>query len=160
MAWNPTTNRAGAVVLDASTVVGIAAKEVAKEAKALAAVAQYTARGYLFFAPGVIISEALYALCQQEQRDLLTQAGYSRAILDLQTLMARVLPPPSGEASLILRADQIRGSYGCGRSADAIYIALAEELSQTYTTRLLTFDQGLPKQAAQNAPLVDVHLLT
>lgn len=74
--------------------------------------------------------------------------------------MQSVSPPPNGEASLILRADQIRGSYGCSRSADAPYIALAEELSRTYTTRLLTFDQGLPKQAAQNAPLVKVHLLT
>ena len=160
MAWNPVTIRAGAVVLDANAAVGIAAKEVAKEARTLAAIAQYTASGYLFFAPGAIVSEALYALCQQEQNNLLTRAEHGQAIHDLQTLLARVLPPPNGEASLILRADQIRAGYGCSRSADALYIALAEELSRTYTTRLLTFDQGVPKQATRHAPLVSVHLLT
>ena len=59
-----------------------------------------------------------------------------------------------------MRANQICEGYGYSRSADALSIALAEELSQTTTTRLLTFDQGLPKQVAQNAPLVNVHLLT
>ena len=38
-------------------------------------------------------------------------------------------------------------------------IALAEELSQTYTTRLLTFDRRLLNQAARHAPGVSVHLL-
>ena len=78
---------------------------------------------------------------------------------DFQVFMRSVSPPPGGEASLIPRADQIRSGYGCSRSADALYIASAEELSQTYTTRLLTFDQSVPKQAAQHAPLVRVHLL-
>lgn len=160
MAWNPTAIKSGAVVLDANTVIGIAAKEAAKEAKAVAALAHYTASGYLFFAPGVIISETLYALCQQEQNSLLTPAEHSQAVLDLQTLMARVLPPPNGDASLILRANQICAGYGCSRSADALYIALAEELSLTHMTRLLTFDQGVPNQAARNAPTVNVHLLT
>jgi len=81
-------------------------------------------------------------------------------VQSLHIRMTAILPPPSGEASLILRADQICGGYGYSRSADALYIALAEEISQTTTTRLLTFDQGLPKQAARNAPLVSVHLLT
>ena len=151
--------QAEAVVLDANTAVSIAAKEAATEAIALAAIAQYTTDGCLFYAPGVIVSEVLYALCQQEQNGVLTQAEYEQSVLDFQTLMASVLPPLNGEASLIVRAAEIRASYGCSRSADAIYIALAEELSQTYTTRLLTFDRDLPKQVRRNAPTVSVHLL-
>ena len=70
--------------------------------------------------------------------------------------MASVLPPPNGEASLIHRAEQIGSGYGCSRSADGLYIALAEELTATRPTILLTFDQGLPNQAAANAPTVTV----
>ena len=91
---------------------------------------------------------------------VLNATEHAQAVHSLRVRMAAILPPLGGEASLILRADQIRAGYGCSRSADALYITLAEELSQTYTTRLLTFDQGLPKQAAQHAPLVNVHLLT
>ena len=73
--------------------------------------------------------------------------------------MTNVLPPPNGDASLILRADQICVGYGASRSANALYIALADELSQTYHTYLLTFVRDLTKQGAQNAPSVAVHLL-
>jgi hypothetical protein len=38
--------------------------------------------------------------------------------------------------------------------------ALAEELSETRSTVLLTFDQDMPNQAARNAPTVSVHVLT
>ncbi len=151
---------AGALVLDASSAVAIVAKEGSREVKARAAITNYTSNGFLLFAPGVIVSEALYALCNREQNRLLTPQNYAQSLLDLQTLMTTVFPPPNGESSLIQRAVQIRASYGCSRSADALYIALAEELSQTYTTRLLTFDQGIPNQAARNAPSVNVHLLT
>jgi len=160
MAWNPLRNSVGAVVVDANVSIALAAREVAKEAQARAALSYYSSSGYLLFAPGVIVSETLFVLCGKEQQLLLSPAQYAQAIQNFHAFMVGVLPPPGGEASLILRADQIRGSYGCGRSADAIYIALAEELSQTYTTHLITFDQGLPKQAARNAPLVNVHLLT
>jgi predicted nucleic acid-binding protein len=160
MAWNMSKTKTGALVLDASSAVAIAAKEGSREVKARAAIANYSTSGYLLFAPNVIVSETLYALCNREQHSLLNPQDYVQSVNDFQALMAGVLPPPNGEASLILRAAQIRASYGCSRSADALYIALAEELSQTYTTRLLTFDQDLPKQAAQNAPTVNVHLLT
>jgi len=60
---------------------------------------------------------------------------------------------------LIARAEEIRGGYSCRRSADGLYIALAEELSQSVPTELLTFDEDLPKQAAKNAPAVKVNLL-
>lgn len=160
MAWNPLTNNAGAVVVDANAAIALAAREAAKEAQARAALAYYSSNGYLLFAPGVIVSETLFALCGQEQRGLLSPPEYVQSVADFHAFMVGVLPPPSGEASLILRADQIRAGYGCSRSADALYVALAEELSQTYITRLLTFDQDLPKQVARHAPTVNVHLLT
>ena len=160
MTWNPSAANQGVVVVDANVAIALAAREVAKEAQARAALTYYSNSGYVLFAPGVIVSETLFVLCGKEQQRLLSPPEYAQAIVDFHAFMVGVLPPPNGEASLILRADQIRGSYGCGRSADAIYIALAEELSQTHTTRLLTFDQGLPNQAARNAPLVSVHLLT
>ncbi len=160
MAWNPLTSKPGAIVVDANTAIAIAAKEAANEPQAQAALAYYSSNGYLLFAPGVIVSETLFALCGQEQRHALSPPQYVQAVAEFYNFMKGVLPPPNGEASLILRADQIRAGYGCSRSADAIYIALAEELSLTYSTRLLTFDRGLPNQAARNAPTVSVHLLT
>ena len=57
------------------------------------------------------------------------------------------------------RANEIRASYSCRRTADGIYSALAEELTQTGPTELLTFDGDLPRQAARNAPTVKVRLL-
>lgn len=73
--------------------------------------------------------------------------------------MTSIYPPPNGDRSLIARAERIGADYGCSRSADGIYIALAEELSQTRPTAHLTFDKELPAQAAQNAPTVIVQLL-
>lgn len=73
--------------------------------------------------------------------------------------MQGILPPPRGDASLITRAEEVRSGYGCSRSADGIYIALAEELARQGPTNLLTFDQDLENQAKQNAPTVSVHLI-
>ena len=159
MAWNPLATRSGALVVDANVAIAICANETRKYPQARAELQNYSRQGYFWYAPGVITPETLHALCRKEHEGIITPTEHAQAVNDFQVFMQSVFPPPNGEASLILRADQIRGSYGCSRSADALYIALAEELSQTYTTHLLTFDQGLPKQAAQNAPLVNVHLL-
>ena len=160
MAENLSISKPGAVVIDANFSIALAARESAKEAQAKAAITYYTKNGYLLFAPGVIVSETLFVLCGKERAGLLDPAEYEQAVADFQIFMNPVLPPPNGEVSLILRAAQICEGYGCGRSADAIYIALAEELSQTYTTRLLTFDRRLPNQASRHAPSVSVHLLS
>jgi hypothetical protein len=53
----------------------------------------------------------------------------------------------------------MRKSYGCSRSADSIYLALTEELAQSATVELLTFDQDLQKQATKNAPGIKINLL-
>jgi predicted nucleic acid-binding protein len=99
-------------------------------------------------------------LCGKEQRGTLVTADYVQAIMDLEDFLRGIQPPPSGEAALIARAEAIRDGYGCSRSADAIYLALAEELARTQTAYLLTFDAGLTNQAARNASSVEVHLLT
>src|SRR5271166_3204870 len=52
-----------------------------------------------------------------------------------------------------------RSGYGCSRSADGIYIALAEDLTARGTAELVTFDTGMPNQVAANAPAVTVRLL-
>ena len=137
MMWNPLTSK-GAVVLDANMAISLTAKEAATEADAKNALAHYTNKGYIFFAPGVIVSETLYALRNQMTNGLLTPSEHGQAVLEFKSLMRSVLPPPNGAASLIVRADQICAGYGASRSADAIYIALAEELGQTHTTYLLT----------------------
>lgn len=158
MAGNPSVTN-GAVVLDANAAISITAKETAREANAKTALAQYLNSGYLIFAPGVIVSETLYALRNQLMNGLLTPSDHGQAVLDFDMLMKNVFPPPNGDVSLILRADQICAGYGASRSADSLYIALAEELVQICPTYLLTFDRDLPKQAARNAPDVRVHLL-
>jgi predicted nucleic acid-binding protein len=73
--------------------------------------------------------------------------------------IAGISPPPGGDAAPAYRAEQIRGSYGCSRSADGLYIALAEKLAQANLTELVTFDAGMQQQSAVAAPNVTVRLL-
>lgn len=147
-------------VMDANAMVALCAKEPHRYATAKAEVENYAQTGSLFYAPNIIIGGSLYALRRKLTDGALNVREHTQAVQSLQVRMAAILPPQNGEAALILRAEQICTGYGASRSADALYIALAEELSQTYTTRLLTFDRDLPKQAARHAPVVTVHLLT
>ena len=153
-------NKPACVVIDANIMVALCAKEPLRFVALTAEVESYARAGSLFYAPNIIVGESLYALRRKLTDGALNATEHAQAVQSLRVRMTAILPPSGGEASLILRADQICDGYGYSRSADALYIALAEELSQTHTTHLLTFDQGLPKQAAQNAPLVNVHLLT
>jgi predicted nucleic acid-binding protein len=151
-------------VLDASVAVALASKEAPTEAKANAEIAYYSSLGYEFFAPGVIVSETLYVLCDmlcgKLQDGSLSAATHAKAVQSFYLLMATTLPPPNGEASLVLRAEAIRSSYTCRRSADGIYIALAEQLALVRPTTLLTLDADMSKQAANKAAGVTVHLIT
>jgi hypothetical protein len=90
---------------------------------------------------------------------MLTVAEHSQSVQRFGAMMFTVLPPPNGDASLVARAEAIRGGYGCSRSADAIYIALAEELSIMMPTVILTFDQNMQNQVARHALSVTVHTL-
>ena len=135
-------------------------KKRPQQPQASARLAHYTALGYEFFAPGVLVSETLYVLCKKLEAGTLTLATHAQAITDFHTLLSFIQPPPNGEISLALRAEAIRGNYTCRRSADGFYIALAEELNASRPTVLLTFDEDMAKQAARNAPSVMVELLT
>lgn len=147
-------------VLDASAMIALCAREPNRYALAQAEVTRLAGIGCLFYAPNIIIGESLYVLRRKLTDAALTAAEHILAVQSLQVRMAVVLPPPSGESSLIRRANQICDNYGASRSNDSLYIALAEQLGQTYVTHLLTFDQDMSKQAARNAPAVSVHLLT
>lgn len=116
-------------------------------------------QGWRFYAPGVVISETLYILCQKLQSGSLTAADYDFAIQRFNNLMRGVLPPPQGDPSLVLRAAQIGRGYGCSRSSDSIYIALAEQLTTLGAGELATFDTGIKNHAADAAPTVVVRLL-
>lgn len=155
----PSNSLPGAVVIDANVIIAICAKEAGKEPLALAEMARYSSQGYQFYAPGVLIAEVLYVLCGKEQSGTFTPADYTLAMTELKNLASGILPPPQGEAALVRRAATIRMSYGCSRASDSIYLALAEELTQIRPTVLLTFDQGIPNQAAKNAPTVTVQVL-
>ncbi len=158
MASNPISSP-GAVVIDANVVIAISSKEAGRDAEATAELSRYASLGYEWFAPGTIVSETLYILCGKLNSGVLSPADYATAVQTFTRTMNSVLPPPNGDAALIQRAEQIGSGYGCSRSADAIYIALAEQLALTRPTVLLTFDKGLPKQAAARALTVTVHLL-
>ena len=149
----------GAAVIDASIAIAISAREASREPKANAELLRLSTAGHAFYAPGVIVAETLYILCGKLQGGLLTPAEHAQAVLDFGILMAAIQPPPTGEASLVARAEAIRSGYGCSRSADGIYIALAEELAARLPTVILTFDQNMDKQAARNAPTVTVQPL-
>jgi predicted nucleic acid-binding protein len=149
----------GALVIDANVAVAIAARELGRDVKATAELIRYASMNYAWFAPGAIVTEALYALCQKYQAGTITAIEHDNAVTEFEILMRSILPPPSGEVSIVQRAHAIASGYGCSRSADAAYIALAEELSKTKPTVLITFDQDLPKQARQNAPTVNVQLM-
>ena len=151
---NPLPTRA--VVIDASIAIAISTREADREPLASAELLRLSNAGYLFYAPGAILAETLFVLCHKLQNGLLTPVEHTQAIVDFGTLLLKILPPPNGEASLATRAEAIRSGYSCRRSADGIYIALAEELTTTMTTLLLTFDQDMKSQVAQNAPPVTV----
>ena len=145
--------------MDANVLIALCAREQDKFSKARAAFKSYLSQGWRYYAPGVLLAETLYILCGKLQGGELTPASHARALQLLQRYLLLISPPPSGDFSLAARAEAIRQSYGCSRSADGIYIALAEELAQQGATELLTFDQGMMNQAARNAPTVKINLL-
>jgi predicted nucleic acid-binding protein len=149
----------GAVVVDANILVAISSKETATLSKAQTALSDYAKLGYRLYAPDVVVGETLFALCQKLQNGFLLGPAHAAAIVSLDALLKLLTPPPDGDTSLMLRAEQIRNGYGCSHSAEGLYIALAEQLSQSQPTTLLTLDVGLSKQATQNAPTVTVDLI-
>ncbi len=149
----------GAVVIDANVLIGLCAKEPDKFATAETALQDYAAKGWLFYAPHVIVSEVLFVFCNKLQNGSLTPATYEEAIENFRDQMKAILPPPNGDASFIVRAKKILGSYGCSHTTDGLYIALTEALEMNGAAEFLTFDKGVLNQIAKNAPTVKVNLL-
>ncbi|HLA94618.1 MAG TPA: type II toxin-antitoxin system VapC family toxin [Pyrinomonadaceae bacterium] len=145
-----------ALILDANIIIAVCSKEPT----ALlieSTLENYSTDGWEFFAPGIIVAEVLYILCQKLQNDLLTPQSYAEAVDNFQDQMK--VTQTSDDSLIIERAKEIQSGYGCSRSADSIYIALAEDLAKTRTVELLTFDRGMVNQAAKNAPTVTIKVL-
>lgn len=99
----------------------------------------------------------LYILCQKHQSKNLTNQSYKEAIENFRDQMKAI--KTVADKVLIKRATEIQKDYGCSRSADSLYIALAEHLSKSNTVEILTFDNGFTNQIAKNAPIVKVKVL-
>jgi len=152
-------NNLFAVVPDANVLIGLCAGEKDKFKTAETAFDDYTNKGYEFFAPNVLVAEVVFVLCQKLADGSLTRLEYETAVKAFKYYLSFIVLVPNGETSLIDRAVEIRDGYGCSRSSDAFYLALAEELAKTHDTELLTFDKGFVNQAAKNAPTVKINLL-
>lgn len=159
MVITPTMGILPLTVIDANVLIALCARELDKYAVALAAVEKRVEGEALFYAPGVIASEALFVFCRKLSEGTLSPAAHAKVVQSFGIRMKMALPPPSGEAALVLRAEQIRGSYGCSRSADGLYLALLEELAQSGAAELLTFDVALKTQASLILPDLTVILL-
>jgi predicted nucleic acid-binding protein len=146
------------VVIDASVVIAVCAKEADKLANAEAKLKEYSVSGCHFYAPGVLIAECLFVFCRKLNDGVFSSADHGAAVLAFTKMIALINPPPNGDSHLIKRAEQIRSSLGCSRSADGIYLALAEELSEASSTEVVTFDPGMQSQASASslAPAVVV----
>ncbi len=153
-------NNFSAVVPDANVLISLCAKEKDTYQPAKTAFDNYINKGFEFFAPQVMVAEVIFVLCQKLHIGELTQPTYEKAVKTFKDYMSFISAAPNGEASLIERCVEIRAGYGCSRSSDSLYIALAEELSKTRPTELLTFDKGFINQAAKNAATVTVNLLS
>jgi predicted nucleic acid-binding protein len=154
-----TMNNPLRLTIDANVLIALCSKEIDKYDIAHRELMHYAQSSYQFYAPGVIIAEALFVLCRKLSDQRLSASDHTAAVADLCTYMGMIFPPPNGERSLVSRAEQIRQGYGCSRSADGIYIALTEELAADGIAEILTFDGGMENQAKAHAPTVKVRLL-
>lgn len=146
-------------MIDANVLIALCSREAGTYPVALAQMRNYVRGSYVAYGPGVLVAETLYILCRKLQSGVLTAEQHARAIQHLRVRMRGILPPPGGDGLLTWRAEQIRGTYGCSRSADGLYIALAEQLAQSGPAELVTFDADMQRQAATAAPGVAVCLL-
>lgn len=151
-------NNPDVVVVDASVLVSIASKEAATHLAAETAFDEYTKNCSEFFAPNVVVAEVIFALCQNFATGVLTEPQHSNAVKSFLDLMKNI-SLPTDDMTLVTRAVEIRETFGCSRSSDSIYIALAEDLAKTRTVELFTLDKGMINQAAKNPPTVNVNVL-
>src|SRR5437879_4522220 len=96
------------VVIDASAAIALCANEPDKHQQADAVLQQYILDECPFFAPQLIVMECQYALCRKLNDGILTEVEHATALLDLIDFLDTISLPPGGDASLLLRAEQIR----------------------------------------------------
>lgn len=156
MVSSPTS--APAAVLDASVVVGLCAREPGKFESARKKLQDYARGGWKIYAPGVLIAEVLFVLCRKLHEGHLTAPQHDRAVRSFVALLRRFSVFEAGDGSLFARATEIAAGYGCARSSDAIYLAMAEQLSLATQAEAATFDDGWRTQAtAKSLPMaVDI----
>jgi predicted nucleic acid-binding protein len=154
----PTLSSPGAVVIDANVLISICAKEPSHQI-AENALANYANQGWVFYAPGAILTEVPFVLCKKFEGGLLTAVKYQEAIEAFNDYMQMIRPSPHGDIPFILRAEEISKGYSCLHSADSFYIALTEELAKSGAAEFLTFDKRVVNVAVKNAPTVKVILL-
>lgn len=138
----PTQSSAGTVVIDASILVSICSKEPSCQT-AEDALDDYAAKNWAFYAPGAILTEVLFILCRKRQDGLLTEAEHEEAVKNFNDYMQGIRPSPQGDIRFILRNEEIRKGYSCLHSADAFYIALAEDWAKSGPAEYLTFDTAV-----------------
>jgi len=155
----PQPSSAGAVVIDANVLISLCTKEPLTFPQANNAFNDYAQKGWTYHAPNVIVAEAMFVMCRKLQDGQLTDIEHAESIEFLRDYLALITMPSAGDASLLPRAEEVRSGYGCTRSADGLYIALAEELAKQGPAEILTFDVGYVNQVAKNAPSVKVNLL-
>jgi predicted nucleic acid-binding protein len=149
----------GAVVIDANILISLCTKEPLTFNQSNTAFNDYGQWGWAYHAPNVIVAEAMFIFCRKLQDGQLTEIEHAESIEFLQDYLALITMPNGGDASLLPRAEEVRSGYGCTRSADGLYIALAEELAKQGPAEILTLDAGYVNQVAKNAPSVKVNLL-
>jgi predicted nucleic acid-binding protein len=147
------------LIVDANILISISSKEALTHKIAERELKTYVNNGWELVAPHIIVAEGMFALCQKLTAGVLTQLDYEKSVDDFNNYLS-IIEMPLSDAVLMKRAVEIRKNYGCSRSSDGLYIALAEELSKTRNVKILTFDKGFINQIKNNAPTVKVNLLT
>lgn len=153
-----TQNSPGAVVIDANILISICSKEPSCQT-AEDALDDYAIKNWAFYAPGAILTEALFIFCRKRQDGVLSEAEHEEAVKTFNDYMKGIRPSPQGDIRFILRNEEIRKGYSCLHSADAFYIALAEDLAKSRPAEFLTFDKRAVNVVATHAPTVKVNLL-
>lgn len=147
------------LVVDASVMVAVCSREAGRYEDVEDLLERHADRFGTLYAPGVLMAEVLFALCRKLQAGDATPEQHGDSIRAFVAYAAAILPPPGGDHALIERAEQIREGFGCSRSADGLYLALAEVLARQGDAVLVTYDLGMVQQAAAVALGAHVRLV-
>lgn len=100
------------VVLDASVLVALCAREPHRVHEAEAAMGVRDRDGCAFHAPNALVTETQYVLCKKAASGSLAQAEYGTALVNLQEALSTIAFAPEGDADL-LTACTSRLPSGC-----------------------------------------------